>query len=148
MAALSSISSNPEDFYCPICMDIFQTPVSLSECHHTFCRKCILRAIKSVGPHCPLCRGPITRKETTFPKRSMEKEEAMKKHLTKCKSCGKLCNLTCGTCFKSTTCQFLLRLNRLGLDAENMQKKYYIMRRHYKTCSLKYKVLCNNIGSR
>ncbi|KAM4029160.1 E3 ubiquitin-protein ligase RNF138-like isoform 3-T3 [Anomaloglossus baeobatrachus] len=117
MAALSSISSNPEDFYCPICMDIFQTPVSLSECHHTFCRKCILRAIKSVGPHCPLCRGPITRKETTFPKRSMEKEEAMKKHLTKCKSCGKL-------------------------------KKYYIMRRHYKTCSLKYKVLCNNIGSR
>ncbi|XP_077126524.1 E3 ubiquitin-protein ligase RNF138-like isoform X2 [Ranitomeya variabilis] len=88
MAALTCSSSTPEeDFHCPICWDIFQTPVTVINCHHM---KCFLSAIKTMGAVCPLCHGPVTAKERTFPNRSTEKEDAMRKHLGKCKNCGKL----------------------------------------------------------
>ena len=45
-----------EDFLCSICLQPFHRPITL-RCAHSFCRHCILKALKS-SPCCPLCRSP------------------------------------------------------------------------------------------
>nr|XP_021482991.1 E3 ubiquitin-protein ligase RNF138-like isoform X4 [Meriones unguiculatus] len=41
MAEEESASSpyTEEDFYCPICQEVFKTPVRVAACQHVFCRK-------------------------------------------------------------------------------------------------------------
>lgn len=46
---------------CPICMEVFEDPVCISPCGHTFCKKC---HDKLMPRKCPLDRKPIT---TTTP---------------------------------------------------------------------------------
>jgi len=52
-----------ENAQCPICFDTFQDPVLLSDCAHTFCRRCVLPMTESYGPppRCPSCRKPFRR---------------------------------------------------------------------------------------
>ncbi|XP_078542315.1 E3 ubiquitin-protein ligase RNF138-like [Lissotriton helveticus] len=70
---------------------------------YKFCRRCFLNAMKSGGVYCPLCRGPVSRKERSLPKRASDIEEKMRKITGNCKSCDR-------------------------------QVKFFMMRRHYKTC--------------
>ncbi|ESO00022.1 hypothetical protein HELRODRAFT_185790 [Helobdella robusta] len=55
----SDVSSEGRDeFCCPLCLDIFETPV-LIDCgsKHVFCSKCIyMYTDKSMTNHCPICR--------------------------------------------------------------------------------------------
>ncbi|XP_069477071.1 E3 ubiquitin-protein ligase RNF138 [Ambystoma mexicanum] len=103
-ASRHSLSNLDDDFTCPVCKEIFQTPVRTLSCAHVFCRRCFLNAMKSSGVYCPLCRGPVSRKERSLPKRASDIEEKMRKLNGNCKSCER-------------------------------QVKYYMMRRHYKTCN-------------
>ncbi|KAL7984336.1 hypothetical protein Chor_002906 [Crotalus horridus] len=54
-----------------------------------FCRKCFLMAMKEGGPHCPLCRGIVTRKEKARPNRALDVENDMKKLVGSCRCCEK-----------------------------------------------------------
>ncbi|XP_052027738.1 E3 ubiquitin-protein ligase RNF138-like isoform X3 [Apodemus sylvaticus] len=35
----ASTSYTEDDFYCPICQEVFKTPVRVTACQHVFCRK-------------------------------------------------------------------------------------------------------------
>ena len=45
--------------YCSICDEIFQDPVRLKSCGHTYCLSCILQWSKH-NLNCPLCREPFS----------------------------------------------------------------------------------------
>ncbi|XP_043363851.1 E3 ubiquitin-protein ligase RNF138 isoform X7 [Dermochelys coriacea] len=85
----ATICFNEEDFYCPVCQEVFKTPVRTVTCQHVFCRKCFLTAIRESGTHCPLCRGTVTKKERSCPKRALDVENNMKKLSGCCRCCEK-----------------------------------------------------------
>ncbi|XP_062986770.1 E3 ubiquitin-protein ligase RNF138 [Elgaria multicarinata webbii] len=85
----ATICFNEEDYYCPVCHDVFKTPVRVSTCQHVFCRKCFLMAMKEGGTHCPLCRGIVTRKEKARPNRALDVENNMRKLVGSCRCCDK-----------------------------------------------------------
>ncbi|XP_054841495.1 E3 ubiquitin-protein ligase RNF138 isoform X2 [Eublepharis macularius] len=85
----ATICFNEDDYYCPVCQDVFKTPVRISICQHVFCRKCFLMAMKEGGTHCPLCRGIVTRKEKARPNRALDVENNMKKLVGSCRCCDK-----------------------------------------------------------
>ncbi|XP_069478434.1 E3 ubiquitin-protein ligase RNF138-like [Ambystoma mexicanum] len=76
-----------EDFYCPICQEVFQTPVKTLSCDHMFCRKCFQTALKSAAV-CPLCRGKVSKREISMPQRATGMDENMRKCYGSCKCCG------------------------------------------------------------
>ncbi|XP_028618010.1 E3 ubiquitin-protein ligase RNF138-like isoform X4 [Grammomys surdaster] len=62
----ASTSYTEDDFYCPICQEVFKTPVRIAACQHVFCRKSAENAEAfqeddNVSPpdqptfDCPLC---------------------------------------------------------------------------------------------
>ena len=55
------LSKPDPNLRCAICLDIFQNPVSLLSCSHTFCSECLSSSIASASkaPCCPECRAPI-----------------------------------------------------------------------------------------
>ncbi|KAM9307725.1 E3 ubiquitin-protein ligase RNF138 [Gastrophryne carolinensis] len=83
-----------EDFCCPICQEIYQTPVRTQSCQHVFCRKCLLKAIKASGALCPLCRGTLSRWERSAPTRASDIETEMRTFSAACTYCGKLAKLS------------------------------------------------------
>ncbi|OXB81696.1 UNVERIFIED_CONTAM: hypothetical protein H355_008945 [Colinus virginianus] len=126
-AAATAARFSEEDFYCPICQEVFKTPVRTMNCQHVwvslllflpplsflqkrsprllrlpafiplssprplcrFCRKCFLTAMRESGTHCPLCRGSVTKKERSYPKRALDVENSMKKASGGCRCCEK-----------------------------------------------------------
>ncbi|XP_053103611.1 E3 ubiquitin-protein ligase RNF138 isoform X3 [Hemicordylus capensis] len=90
----ATICFNEDDYYCPVCQDVFKTPVRISICQHVFCRKCFLMAMKEGGTHCPLCRGIVTRKEKARPNRALDVENNMKKLVGSCRCCDKQIRLS------------------------------------------------------
>jgi hypothetical protein len=57
----TAIFLSPPDpnFRCGICLDVFDDPVSLLHCGHTFCRSCLESSLNQTGPRCPECRAEI-----------------------------------------------------------------------------------------
>ena len=53
----AAVMSDKEDLECKICYDVLYQPVSTA-CGHTFCRKCLLRAL-DYKPECPCCRRAL-----------------------------------------------------------------------------------------
>ncbi|KAM4026790.1 E3 ubiquitin-protein ligase RNF138 [Anomaloglossus baeobatrachus] len=89
-----SESCEAEDFTCSVCQEIFQKPVRTHNCQHVFCRNCLLMAVKASGAHCPLCRGVLSRWETTTPTRASDIAMTMKILLQACMYCGKQVKLS------------------------------------------------------
>uniref|UniRef100_A0A146ZTJ6 Nuclear factor 7, ovary-like n=1 Tax=Fundulus heteroclitus TaxID=8078 RepID=A0A146ZTJ6_FUNHE len=58
MATAASVLSK-ERLLCPICLDVFNQPVS-TPCGHNFCRDCIQRYWQSTSlPQCPMCKHKL-----------------------------------------------------------------------------------------
>ncbi|XP_072269408.1 E3 ubiquitin-protein ligase RNF138 [Pyxicephalus adspersus] len=95
MAEASASSSSDEgDFSCPVCQEIFQTPVRTQNCQHVFCRKCFLSAVKASGAYCPLCRGALCKGERSTPTRASDIELEMRTKSAGCMYCGKQVKLS------------------------------------------------------
>ncbi|XP_075067456.1 E3 ubiquitin-protein ligase RNF138-like isoform X1 [Mixophyes fleayi] len=92
--ATASTSCEKEDFSCPVCQEIFQTPVRTQSCQHVFCRKCLLMAVKASGAHCPLCRGALCRWERSTPTRASDIEMKMRSCSVGCMYCEKQVKLS------------------------------------------------------
>ncbi|KAM3929177.1 E3 ubiquitin-protein ligase RNF138 [Leptodactylus fuscus] len=92
----SEVSENldADDFICSVCQEIFQTPVRTQDCQHVFCRKCLLKAIKVTGAHCPFCRGELRKWERSMPLRASDLEMKMRNHSLDCTYCGKRVKLS------------------------------------------------------
>ncbi|XP_021044242.1 E3 ubiquitin-protein ligase RNF138-like isoform X3 [Mus pahari] len=84
----STKSYTEDDFYCPICQEVFKTPVRVAACQHVFCRKCFLTAMKESRLHCPLCRGDVTRRERACPERALDLETIMRSFPGNCRCCS------------------------------------------------------------
>ena len=46
-----------EQFLCPVCLDVAEDPVVVTNCEHIFCKKCV--DIESIA-NCPSCQEPLT----------------------------------------------------------------------------------------
>jgi hypothetical protein len=50
----------PRHLECPICVDIFEKPVTLPQCGHTFCRRCCTKWFRGKPKRtCPLCKQAV-----------------------------------------------------------------------------------------
>ncbi|KAH6943883.1 hypothetical protein HPB50_000330 [Hyalomma asiaticum] len=82
----SSVVSNTEEFTCPICLEIFQKPVTIS-CSHTGC----LAQCKQDDPKCPLCRSIFDPSKTVRAKDLAKNISSLK---AACSGCGKVFSLS------------------------------------------------------
>ncbi|XP_072544810.1 E3 ubiquitin-protein ligase RNF138-like [Salminus brasiliensis] len=73
-----------EDYDCPICQEVLRMPVRTKSCKHVFCKSCFETAVKSQGPHCPLCRGPVSEKA----RRATDVQQRMRIRSGQCRACG------------------------------------------------------------
>ncbi|XP_066538041.1 E3 ubiquitin-protein ligase RNF138-like isoform X2 [Hoplias malabaricus] len=81
----TSNSDADEDYDCPVCQDILRLPVRTKSCGHVFCKRCFEMAVKSQGPHCPLCRSPVSERV----QRATDVQTRMRERKGKCRACGK-----------------------------------------------------------
>uniref|UniRef100_A0A8C7IEL2 E3 ubiquitin-protein ligase RNF138 n=1 Tax=Oncorhynchus kisutch TaxID=8019 RepID=A0A8C7IEL2_ONCKI len=77
-------SCSEEDYDCPICQDVLKTPIRTRNCRHVFCKNCFRLAVRAQGPHCPLCRGPVSETE----KRAIDVQQQMRERKGQCRACG------------------------------------------------------------
>lgn len=61
---LTTIIPQPEDYSCPVCMNVAWRPIRLA-CNHVFCVRCLIKAQKKGMHSCPLCRHPTAIKTAT-----------------------------------------------------------------------------------
>ncbi|CAO3592375.1 unnamed protein product [Absidia cylindrospora] len=54
---LTTIIPQPDDYACPVCMDVSWKPIRLV-CSHVFCVRCLIKAQKKNMTSCPICRHP------------------------------------------------------------------------------------------
>ncbi|XP_067109882.1 E3 ubiquitin-protein ligase RNF138-like [Osmerus mordax] len=78
------VEEEEEDFDCPICQEVLKTPIRTKCCKHVFCRECFRSAVRARGPHCPMCRGPVSETE----KRAGDIMQKMRERQGRCRSCG------------------------------------------------------------
>ena len=55
MATIKSVEIDTNELNCPICLEIYDIPVSIS-CGHTFCKACIKMSVRKNGKSCPTCQ--------------------------------------------------------------------------------------------
>ena len=53
----------PDDLQCQICMETAHDPIVTDRCGHLFCKDCIVRSLREVGPQCPVDRYPLEDKD-------------------------------------------------------------------------------------
>ncbi|KAJ8272788.1 hypothetical protein GJAV_G00093450 [Gymnothorax javanicus] len=80
----TSLDDSSHDFDCPICQDVFKTPIRTKTCQHVFCRSCFETAVKSQGQYCPMCRGPVSDRE----KKAPDIRQQMRETRGQCRACG------------------------------------------------------------
>ncbi|KAI5622190.1 RING finger protein 166 [Silurus asotus] len=82
----AGVESDPvEDFDCPICQEVLKMPIRTRNCQHVFCKSCFQVAVKSLGPQCPLCRGPVSERAH----RATDIQQRMRQMKGTCRACGK-----------------------------------------------------------
>jgi len=47
----------PNEFKCPVCLEILKDPKMIKKCEHFFCGECIQQCLASADKACPICRN-------------------------------------------------------------------------------------------
>ncbi|CAD8075835.1 unnamed protein product [Paramecium primaurelia] len=55
-----SVQSPYEELTCAICYNLFDIPIILPDCKHTFCRDCLDQWVSKQAMNCPLCRIDVS----------------------------------------------------------------------------------------
>ncbi|PWA31730.1 hypothetical protein CCH79_00006726 [Gambusia affinis] len=75
-------SSDMSDFVCPVCLEIFETPLT-TQCGHTFCQSCLQECLRPQKPVCAVCRTALTNWT-----KAADLEALIHSSVAACKGCG------------------------------------------------------------
>uniref|UniRef100_A0A3B4U9K9 E3 ubiquitin-protein ligase TRIM21-like n=1 Tax=Seriola dumerili TaxID=41447 RepID=A0A3B4U9K9_SERDU len=104
MSAANCLLSE-ESFLCSICLDVFNTPVTL-QCGHNFCRSCITQNWRINRKYqCPVCKKHFDTREVPCDMCTGVKLKALKSCLVICTKHNELLELFCKT-EQMCVCQF------------------------------------------
>ncbi|XP_053153049.1 zinc finger protein RFP-like [Hemicordylus capensis] len=94
MAAGGPVRDLCDEATCPICLDYFKKPVTITECGHNFCQDCLTQCWGETGSRvsCPQCRE-IVQQRNFIPNRQLANfvEIAKKFNFQKDKEKGRVC---------------------------------------------------------
>ncbi|XP_075249765.1 E3 ubiquitin-protein ligase RNF166-like [Convolutriloba macropyga] len=79
MATFSQESENADNYSCTLCLEVYEKPVTIISCNHTFCKSCLaVNTTVAVAPICPICRQEFNPKQVSRDKQ-MEKSLASRR---------------------------------------------------------------------
>ncbi|KAM8830237.1 E3 ubiquitin-protein ligase RNF114 isoform 1-T1 [Synchiropus picturatus] len=79
---VSGGSGDVSEFLCPVCLEIFDSPVT-TQCGHTFCQSCLQQCLRPQKPVCAVCRATLG-----FCTKAVELEALIQTSVAACKGCG------------------------------------------------------------
>uniref|UniRef100_H3DKH9 RING-type E3 ubiquitin transferase n=1 Tax=Tetraodon nigroviridis TaxID=99883 RepID=H3DKH9_TETNG len=80
--AASDGSSDVSEFVCPVCLEIFESPVT-TQCGHTFCQGCLQECLRPHKPVCAVCRTGLGQWT-----KAAKLEALIQSSVASCKGCG------------------------------------------------------------
>ncbi|XP_039863755.1 E3 ubiquitin-protein ligase RNF114 [Simochromis diagramma] len=75
-------SNDVSEFVCPVCLEIFDSPVT-TQCGHTFCHSCLQECLRPQKPVCAVCRGAPGHWT-----KAAQLEALIQSSVAACKGCG------------------------------------------------------------
>lgn len=85
-STVAPAESVESQFSCPICLEVYNKPVSIASCAHTFCGECLQPCLQVTSPLCPLCRMLFDPKKVD---RASNVEKQLSSYKAPCRGCGK-----------------------------------------------------------
>nr|XP_057908273.1 E3 ubiquitin-protein ligase RNF114 isoform X2 [Doryrhamphus excisus] len=79
---ISDTNSDVSEFLCPVCLEIFDSPVT-TQCGHTFCQNCLQECLRPQKPVCAVCRASLGHCT-----KAVELEALIQSSVAACKGCG------------------------------------------------------------
>ncbi|XP_072253038.1 E3 ubiquitin-protein ligase TRIM21-like [Leuresthes tenuis] len=136
MATAASILSK-EQLLCPICLDVFNQPVS-TPCGHNFCRGCIQRYWQGINlPQCPMCKHkfykrPDLKVNTFISELASQFKEFGEKKLKEevsavCQSTGHKGDVACDVCIGKKVKAFKSCLDCLASFCETHLEPHHVV---------------------
>uniref|UniRef100_A0A7N6A4J4 E3 ubiquitin-protein ligase RNF114 n=1 Tax=Anabas testudineus TaxID=64144 RepID=A0A7N6A4J4_ANATE len=80
--AASDGNSDVSEFVCPVCLEIFESPVK-TQCGHTFCQSCLQECLRPQKPVCAVCRTTLNHWT-----KAVDLEAVIQSSVAACKGCG------------------------------------------------------------
>ncbi|KAI4895157.1 hypothetical protein NFI96_005990 [Prochilodus magdalenae] len=78
----SGADRDPMEFVCPVCLEIFDSPM-VTQCGHTFCQRCLHECLRPQKPVCAVCRAALEKCT-----RAADLEALIRTTTRPCKGCG------------------------------------------------------------
>ncbi len=76
-----------ECLLCPVCQSVFDTPMVLDPCGHSFCKECVATLLNSGHENCPICRTKMIEGENVGVPPNRALKELISNMKIRCMNC-------------------------------------------------------------